>query len=255
MPENDLQGIEATRRAPELVKLPTKQKGSVLIQQSPVRKGFTLIELLVVIAIISILATMLIPSLTRARDLARQMACSSKLRAMGVAIHTYAQDYNGSCPGPAVFAMALYDYPYFRSGYADIGWYLIQAEIAPSREENRSHWECPSHPTWDDFVATGYPKMHYVSHGSGNDGQLRPGPFGYPGTTAPASSPPLRLDEVASLTRGMAGTWGIQDVDIHNWDASYPIDPVHNGGRNVMYMDTHVEWLEVNDRADNPPSW
>lgn len=60
--------------------------------------GFTLIELLVVIAIISILATMLIPTLTNARELARQSACMSNLKGMGAALGLYSNDFDGFFP-------------------------------------------------------------------------------------------------------------------------------------------------------------
>jgi prepilin-type N-terminal cleavage/methylation domain-containing protein/prepilin-type processing-associated H-X9-DG protein len=62
------------------------------------RLGFTLVELLVVIAIIAILAAMLLPALSRAREHAKQAACANNLRQVGLAMHLYADDNGGYFP-------------------------------------------------------------------------------------------------------------------------------------------------------------
>ena len=56
------------------------------------RRAFTLIELLVVIAIISLLVSILLPSLNRAKDLARTVACTSNCRILGMAFVFYMEE-------------------------------------------------------------------------------------------------------------------------------------------------------------------
>lgn len=61
-------------------------------------RGFTLVELLVVIGIITLLVGIIVPSLARARDLAKREACRSTLKGLGQAMHSYATAYSNYLP-------------------------------------------------------------------------------------------------------------------------------------------------------------
>ena len=61
-------------------------------------RGFTLIELLVVISIIALLMAILMPTLSRAKELAAEVACMANLKQWGVAYSMFISDHNGRFP-------------------------------------------------------------------------------------------------------------------------------------------------------------
>jgi prepilin-type N-terminal cleavage/methylation domain-containing protein/prepilin-type processing-associated H-X9-DG protein len=119
-------------------------------------RGFTLIELLVVIAIIAILAAILFPVFAQAREKARGITCISNLKQVGLALISYAQDYDGNYPvpdnnnlavvtPPDTFAEGYSGHDSYRDGLITVG---VQMDpyikgggrgISPT-----SIWRCPS---------------------------------------------------------------------------------------------------------------
>jgi len=73
-------------------------KSGVQLRDGGSRRGFTLIEMLVVISIIGILASMLMPSVSKAREKARRVYCMNNLRQIHNAVLMYVADYDDWMP-------------------------------------------------------------------------------------------------------------------------------------------------------------
>lgn len=136
-------------------------------------RGFTLIELLVVVAIIAIIAGILMPALSRARESARRTTCMNNLKQLYLGVKMYAEDWDGWSPMPARW----FDYNAGIMKYVQQGKYLTYSTVQEAR--SKSVFMCPSvkgeivgmqgsNPIYDYFYeqhSSNPPKGVYLAYG------------------------------------------------------------------------------------------
>jgi len=143
------------------------------------RRGFTLIELLVVIAIISLLVSILLPSLNKAKELARKVVCSANLRAIYYAWNMYRHDADG------------YLVPCYTDGYTtgEPQWFWVDSAYRKGVDryiDDYEIFECPSSP-----LEIYGPRLH-TKYAINSMTRFAP-PRASPSVSVPTGSPPNRL--------------------------------------------------------------
>jgi len=177
--------------------------------------AFTLIELLVVIAIIAILAAILFPVFATAREKARQTACLSNLKQIGLGYVQYEQDYDETVP----------------SGTNNWGWGEGWAGQVYPYVKSSGVFLCPDDVVPTDVVSYGV-NANMVGYQTGGTGAI---PAIISKMTAPTNT--VLLFEVVNCP-GTAGTFQISNPGAANFDINR--SPAGNG------LD-----LKVGDGANN----
>ena len=201
--------------------------------------GFTLIELLVVIAIIAILAAILFPVFSIARENARRAACQSNLKQIGLAITQYLQDYDstsqpsqplgpgssGQAPTPATgvtFVTTLQ--PYIKS---------TQVFMCPSMPPTTTDTDQASVGNLrQDFTWTTNPS--WVAQATGNYGLNEE-------LTLSTGLSMASVNKPAETAQAFDCAWYEDDTPSSNF-SDILRGSRHLGGANVCYADGHVKW-------------
>jgi prepilin-type N-terminal cleavage/methylation domain-containing protein/prepilin-type processing-associated H-X9-DG protein len=242
------------------------------------KTGFTLIELLVVIAIIAVLLSILMPAMRRVKEIARESACKSNLRSIGLAVQMYLDDYERKIPDTESANRHLWHGPdgvnYLQPGSNDSYWglfyidYLKETKIfgCPSlqRAPEGLIYEYATLPTKEAIQHAAFGLNHHERNRGRNTNDVhRISEFIFctdhaePRPECDTSDAFHNNDTpgAMNLTQYRSGARATQYRQIFRHSVRYS-DPDRTGGKsNVLWLDGHVSDIEETTGDDVPLRW
>jgi prepilin-type processing-associated H-X9-DG protein/prepilin-type N-terminal cleavage/methylation domain-containing protein len=210
----------------------------------PWQKGvvaFTLIELLVVIAIIALLAAMLLPALSRAKESGRRIDCLNNMRQLGLAVVMYAQDHHDTFPRSQHSAFANNELPWERSIAPEIGF-----SVTTWTNLLTGVYHCPTDKRPCTITTMGYAFNVYFELGPDDDYVGKPKTWRRI-TQVPHPSATVVFCENAGLSDHVMPEYWFSPTDAADLASSR-----HRGRANYTFADGHSQSLPLAE-VFNPP--